>query len=616
MNTSRLFTLAAAAAVAASCAKEEYTGNSSEIIMEPMSIEAAAYPGTRTALDGKEVIWTEGDRIAVYSDIDLSTGYIFAAEGINGSSARFSGEVPSGTGHFFAVYPPERVVSASAEGVTVNIPADQTPAEGSFAEEMNVSLAEGTKTPGLEDVGTLTFENLCSYVKFTVPAYVEDVSSVKISSAGPLAGDFSSGSSSIVANGSNSITMNGSFGAGKTFIFVIAPGTVSNFSIEITGSKGSWTRTVSKGFSAKAGTPVNLGTVDFKQAELSATASHVYDGATLVGTDLDVDLHLDGFTNYASDLRFDVKKAGSTVRSYSSASLADSKVSLSGTSYTDYPYLPQGEYTIEGSYTRPDGSTQSISGSFTVPAPTFRVNAPVATTSYDTYLNSGAAAANAQDGSTIYGIAGNGVSISEAILTKYASLTGGYSFTIDGNAASAGDNANQTWAAHEVVAKYTFDGVSVSSDALVCHVTGLPYTLQPTKGDWAATVTSDYVYFNTGNIELKGNNATGLIKNPKIQSKSFHLPANVNVTSDFSYLISVGKFGIITYKSTLTMYMGGAKAYSYQRGSSGSETRNVSVSGTLSSSKPYLEFEAATTTSSNSDSYSRIYTVPVLYRNN
>ena len=109
MNTSRLFTLAAAAAVTASCAKEEYTGNSSEIIMEPMSIEAATYPGTRTALDGKEVIWTEGDRIAVYSDIDLSTGYIFAAEGINGSSARFSGEVPSGTGHFFAVYPPERV---------------------------------------------------------------------------------------------------------------------------------------------------------------------------------------------------------------------------------------------------------------------------------------------------------------------------------------------------------------------------------------------------------------------------------------------------------------------------------------------------------------------------
>lgn len=528
MNTSRLFTIAAAAAVAASCAKEEYTGNSSEILMEPMSIEAAAYPETRTALDGKEVIWTEGDRIAVYSDIDLSTGYIFAAEGINGSSARFSGEVPYGTGHFFAVYPPERVVSASAEGVTVNIPADQTPAEGSFAEEMNVSLAEGTKTPGLEDVGTLTFENLCSYVKFTVPAYVEDVSSVKISSAGPLAGDFSSGSSSIVANGSSSITMNGSFGAGKTFIFVIAPGSVSNFSIEITGSKGSWTRTVSKGFSAKAGTPVNLGTVDFKQAELSATASHVYDGATLVGTDLDVDLHLDGFTNYASDLRFDVKKAGSTVRSYSSASLAGSKVSLSGTAYADYPYLPQGEYTIEGSYTRPDGNTQSISGSFTVPAPTFRVNAPVATTSYDTYLNSGAAAANAQDGSTIYGIAGNGVSISEAILTKYASLTSGYSFTIDGNAASAGDNANQTWAPHEVVAKYTFDGVTTASSALTCYVTGIPFNDSSIVPGNYSSWSSSNATISTGSIQLKGEASgakCGYVCTPKIVS-----PKAIDVT--------------------------------------------------------------------------------------
>lgn len=535
MKSVKFSALMAVAVIAASCAKEgtHSVDESNKVALEPMCIEASDESQTKTVLVEKSVNWTDGDKIAVYSNINYNKGYIFPATDIKGNSATFNGEVPVGTERFFAVYPPERVVSVNAEGVTVNIPAEQTPAAGTFAEEHNITVAQGTKTPGVPSVGTITFNNVCSYVKFTVPAYVSDVNKVTITSGNAIAGDFSTASSSIVSNGTNSISMSGSFGAGKTFLFVIAPGTVSNFSIYIETASGNWTRTVSNGFEAKAGVPVKLGIVDFKQVELKAEAKHVYQDGILVGTDLSVNLGLDGFLKYASNLQFDVKKGGSTVRSYKSDSVAKSTVSLTSTAYPDYPYLPQGEYTIEGSYSRPDKSTQAISGTFTVEeAPTFTVNAPLATTNYDTYKNSGAAAANAQDGSTIYGVAGNGVSISEKILNnpKYKSLIGGYSFTIDGNPVTIdanGNATNQAWDKHDVVAKFTFDGVENSSSALTCYVTGLPFahTQTPYYNQWQVYRSAS---ISGSEVKLPGaasvNNA-GYILSPKIVS-----PAPINVS--------------------------------------------------------------------------------------
>lgn len=557
MKHIRYSALVAIAAIAASCAKEstvieKETGK--DIPMEPMCIETGDESGTKTSLDGKTVNWTEGDQIAVYSNIDYySKGYNFPAANINGNTATFSGEVPAGTESFFAVYPPERVSSVSASGAVVTIPSDQTPAAGTFAEELNITIAKGTKTPGKPNVGTIRFRNVCSYVKFTVPAYVSDVKSVTISSNNAIAGDLTvkyteeNPSSSIASDGAKSISMSGSFGAGKTFMFVIAPGTVSNFKIDITTAKGNWTRTIAKGFTATAGKPVNLGTVDFKQTALKASPSHTYEGGVLVGTKLDVNLKIDGFTSYVSDLQFDVKKGETTVRSYSSASVASSTVSLTHSDYADYPYLPQGDYTISGSYKRPDGISQSISGSFTVPAPTFTVNTPSAHTSYDTYKNSGATAANDESGTTIYGITNNGVTISSDILTKYASLSGGYSYTIDGNAASAGDNANQSWAAHEVAAKFTFDGVTNTSSALTCYVTGLPFVDSNITGDYSGWTTSN-ASISSGAITLSCKASAsncGYLISPKIETpESIDVLVTVNAKSSASLSSSLSNLYI------------------------------------------------------------------------
>lgn len=568
MKNIKYSALVAIAAIAASCAKESTVIEKEtikDIPMEPMCIQTGDESETKTSLNGQTVNWTEGDQIAVYSNMDYSTGYKFSATNINDinrNTATFSGEVPAGTESFFAVYPPERVSSASASGAVVTIPSDQTPAAGTFGEELNITIAKGTKKPGTPNVGTIRFRNVCSYVKFTVPAYVSDVNSVTISSDNAIAGNLTVNytekdpSSTIAANGEKFISMSGSFGAGKTFIFVIAPGTVSNFRIDIETASGNWTRTIRDGFDAIAGKPVNLGTVDFKIASMKATATHTYEGEgetkTLTGTNLVIDnLNIpDGLTGYVKKVHIDIIPEGKT-KAVRWADITDfsnqTSIAVAGNS-KEYPYLPQGNYTIKSTYTMSDGTTsRETTGSFPVPAPTFTVNTPSAHTSYDTYKNSGATAANDESGTTIYGITNNGVTISSDILTKYASLSSGYSYTIDGNAASAGDNANQSWAAHEVAAKFTFDRVTNTSSALTCYVTGLPFVDSNITGDYSGWTTSN-ASISSGAITLSCKASAsncGYLISPKIETpESIDVLVTVNAKSSASLSSSLSNLYI------------------------------------------------------------------------
>lgn len=553
MKNIKYSALVAIAAIAASCAKESTVIEKEtikDIPMEPMCIQTGDESETKTSLNGQTVNWTEGDQIAVYSNMDYSTGYKFSAtniKDINRNTATFSGEVPAGTESFFAVYPPERVSSASASGAVVTIPSDQTSAAGTFYEELNITIAKGRKTPGKSDVGTIRFRNVCSYVKFTVPAYVSDVKSVKISSDNAIAGNLTvdytgeNPSSTIAPDGAKSISMSGSFGAGETFIFVIAPGTVSNFSIDIKTASGNWTRTVSSGFTATAGKPVNLGTVHFKIASMTAKAKHTYDGETLTGTNLVIEnLNIpNSLTGYVERVHIDIIPEGKTtaVRSADIDNKDFSTQTSIAVNSEAYPYLPQGKYTIKSTYTMSDGTTsRETTGSFSVDAPTFTVNTPSAHTSYDTYKTSGADEANKEDGSTIY-ISNKEVTISDIILNNdnyaSASIIGGYSYTIDGEDATLDANGNPTnvsWGAHKVVAKFTFDGVTVSmsSPALTCHVTGLPYRA-PSETKFNAsgkswTKISGYgTSINADNVVLRATVA------PKAYSPTFHIPSNINV---------------------------------------------------------------------------------------
>ncbi|MGN1218014.1 MAG: hypothetical protein ACI4TD_08555, partial [Phocaeicola sp.] len=200
-----------------------------------------------------------------------------------------------------------------------------------------------------------------------------------------------------------------------------------------------------------------------------------------------------------------------------------------------WPYLPKGDYLIKGTATQNRSEVNLGELKFTVNAPSFTVNTPSAHTNYDTYTNSGADAANAEDGSTIFGVTHNGVKISDNILSndKYSSLIGGYTYFIDGVKASAGDHSGQTWAAHAVTAQFTFDGTTAESSPLTCHVTGLPYLKDINKSFSNEWTSSGTVSWEADHIRLGQNSFSSSAS----ISKQFYIPAK-------TYIFLYSKFDI------------------------------------------------------------------------
>ena len=426
--------------------------------------------------------------------------------------------------------------------INITVPTNQTPKVNSFGEGMNISVAKGTKKLGDPQVKGVAFHNVCSYLKFTVPSYIPNVNRVDVTCDRNIAGSttinyeaLGSDKDTVIGSGSEkTITMEGSFAEGSTFWFVLTPGVVNSLTINLTTADGShWTRTSTKTFTLNIGTPKNLGTIDFALTNASAIHTTDTDGETLNGTEVKVNLGIiSSLMSSVTAVNLQVaNSSGEVVRTYirnynDLDKLTDNSVTFPTNS--DWPYLPRGTYTISGTYTI-DGTIKNFAQtSFISPKPEFIVNTPSAHTSYDTYKKSGADAANAEDGSTIYKIINTGVKISEKILTKdkYASLKEGYSYTIDdGNKAEEGDNANQSWGAHKVVAKYTFDGVTMSSPELTCNVTGLPY-----KNDFQSNFSG---WYGNNKLDIKSGGLEIPAKAGYAISPEFYVPANINIT--FTY---------------------------------------------------------------------------------
>ena len=146
MKTNRIILAALFISAAVSCQKESFAG-----LENPRETEFAtivAGEPTKTSLNGNEVHWTSDDVIAVFDKIGHKN--IFNITQAEASYASFSGEVTSGTKQIYAVYPASLAESVSGSSIKVNVPVDQTSKVGSFAEEHNISVAKGIKTPGVD----------------------------------------------------------------------------------------------------------------------------------------------------------------------------------------------------------------------------------------------------------------------------------------------------------------------------------------------------------------------------------------------------------------------------------------------------------------------------------
>lgn len=622
--------LAALAMTAAfSCSYEEpyvapeTEGTTPSDVLVPLTLSTGEM--TRTSLDGTSVKWTADDHIAVYDNVNYAND--FAATSVDGSSAVFEGFVGDGTTDFYAVYPYSGAKGIDASNITVTLPSAQTSADGTFAEEHNISVAHGVKTPGEESVSGIKFDNVCGLIRFTVPKRISAVKNVSFKAENrALAGDLSVSKSELkvvsVANGSNTVNMTGSFAAGSTFYFVVAPGEVNGFSITVTAQNGAtYSKTSTKSFTVEAAAMKNLGEIDFK-AEPSAEAVHTYENGVLTGTNVTLTPGLPaGMEAYVENLTATLTKNGVEYRKISKSSASASEVMdvVKGR-----VYIPQGEYVIEYTYTL-NGVAETKTVNVTVPAPAFTVSAS-AYTSYSKYLegtDASIAAANACTPESMYDITLS-ASISQSVLnnfpmtsnkgTIYKSngeelgvLTENYNlsspiFHLDG------EYPDLAWGSYTIDAQVTFDGVTVTSPKQTLHITGLPYkTPSMVEGDW--DFSSWNCEYSNGAIQLGGVSGSGeCTATSKMQ---FKLPANVNVRVNTN--VTLGSLIFIGWITTdFTVNVNGNQIIKQNSGKQDDGVNyNLSGNGAFTPSGYSVTMNSSYTAAGP---WSKIHSMEILYR--
>ena len=601
MKTNRFILAALFIFAAVSCQKESFAGLENPRETESATIVAGEM--TKTSLNGNNVCWTSDDVIAVYDNFGYKNE--FNIQNAEANYAAFSGEVTVGTTQVYAVYPYQLAGDISGSTISVTIPVDQTSKAGSFAEEHNISVAKGEKTPGVEAIQDVTFKNVASILKFTVPSYIEDVKSVTFSTSRPIAGAATVDASAdtpvavVGEGGSKSVTMTGSYTAGSQFMFVLSAGEINGFTVTVVTDKATWSITKNTTVTFAPGQYKNLGTLELEQVSASATAAHTYSGDTLTGTDVTVKLNISEATQqYVTALNLQVRnEAGKVVRTLSKRGAAASETLAAD---TDWPYLPQGKYEVSGSYTLSDNTVREIPAvEFVSPAPTFTVTSN-AFTSYTKYAAGSASAANSCNAETIYDVTSANVSIADAILnnSNYSSIKSGYTYKLDGSEQTSVNVINQSWGQHTVTASYTFDGVA-KEGTKVCHITGLPYTLNPSANDsvspWVTSDNGNVKWDTDGSVRIGYNLSSWTASTKTDITKSFNLPADVNVIINCSgNAAGSGSKGWITdsrINTTFTLSVSGNSVYSYTT-TDGSTEQSYSASNksaTMTSASPTIK---------------------------
>lgn len=590
----------------------------------PLSISTGTQ--TKTVLSGTTVNWTADDQIAVFDDLHYLNR--FDAVSVSGSSAVFEGKVAARTTDFYAVYPYASAVRTDGDNLYVTLPSEQTSKIGSFADDHNISIAHGQKTVDADVVEGLVFRNVCSLIKFTLPDKLSRISEVSFTASNRLlAGDLTISKSDYgvgVKSGSNTVKMKGSFGAGSTFFFVVAPGDISGFTITVTAENGAnYSKTSSKNFSAEAGKIKDLGVIEFS-VEPRVWAEHTYPSGKLSGTSVMLDLGLPpGMEEYVDRVEAYVQKPGygNVYRSVAlEASRGEVKPSVEMKVPYGNSYMQRGEYVAHITYYM-NGKTIGRDVAFTVPAPDIYVTAS-AYTSYSKYSSGYVSEANSCNAETIYDIRCS-VNVSDDLLSSYG-LSGcvvtlkksGVENILNRNASGEivdklyrsnffelASLSGQAWGEYQLTAKVTFDGITRSSPPVTLHITGLPYTASPPSNGGAHPWSGSAYAWDSGFVRLHSHTI----------SQNFHAPGNIGVTASQDVRIYTR-----VYSTEYAFKVSGTTLYSKSQSSTGgSETKvNASYSAILTSSNPVVSLSNSNGSGDVWLEYTnvKVYSVSVKYR--
>lgn len=159
---------------AVSCTEDKTEQPTSEPDTVPAGFESRTFTAeimsfTRADLSGARMLWSEGDRIAVY---DGTRKNEFTVQSVNNESAVFEGLVTEGSEEFYAVYPYSAASETlpDADGVlTVEVPSTQRVGSRAVDPDAVVSIARA------DGVNHFQFRNVVSLVKIHVPEGAESV---------------------------------------------------------------------------------------------------------------------------------------------------------------------------------------------------------------------------------------------------------------------------------------------------------------------------------------------------------------------------------------------------------------------------------------------------------
>lgn len=292
---------------------------------------------------------------------------------------------------------------------------------------------------------------------------------------------------------------------------------------------------------------------------LNAVATHTTDqSGHLNGTKVSLsfgdlsNVPLSLISNWKATL---VNATGEVVRSYTTTDFSNTEEM---TIENEWPYLPQGNYTLKYSYTI-DGNevneeaTAYEAKTITMPLPTFEAEVS-AQTSYSVYTTQGAAAANETDGSGIFDIATT-TTISPEILSneKYSNLLS-VTYSLDSGESSTEESPtfqNLQWGTRKLTAFALFDGNNATS-SVDCEVTGIPFrhdfrtnsdvsawtVIGDTKyeADWGQQIL--YTYFNQ--------------QYARMYSPKFYSPKEINISYEIGAMYSTSG----RYNHTCVIYSG------------------------------------------------------------
>ena len=587
MKTIKAFSAALLVLAATACNSDYINESVTADNLEPMIISSIETKTVFTpSADGGSVAWTAGDKIAVFDNLGGKNSFTNSDD----ATASFSGKVTSGTTAFWAVYPEELVKGFSNASATVTLPADQTIAAGTFAEDLNISVTSGFKTPGTPEVAGITFSNVCAMVSFELPARI-DAKKVTFTAANKeIAGDLTVNcedlSASVTANGSKSVSMTGDFPAGSRFYFVVAPGAIEGFRIDVETEKGSayYKSASSAVLNTVAGKLINLPVIDFTEGAASASASHVYDNGTLTGSAVAVNHGIpESMWADVTAIVVTVQKDGKIFRTYSAESVNAATVNPSAGNV----YLPQGTYDVNIAYTM-NGVETVNKAELTSAAPAaISVNSLNATTSYSLYKAGNTAGANSHDARTISAISASITGVSAEILAEMPvsyTLASGNSNISGTSASNEVKAANMTGLAngsHTVTFSASFDGVTASAST-TCHITGLPYTLNPAANDSISPWTEEgqVTWNESGKLKLGQNQwNTG----DAFVSKDFNLPENTSVTVNCAGNV-YGTGSIIKVTNTFSLSVSGSQVFSKDCKGNGGASFSTTSQATMSAS--------------------------------